>query len=341
VSARWTPERESILRKLWTAGVPANAIAQQLGAGVSRNSVIGKAHRLGLRSNRRPEAQSTQPSRDICETATPVGDRRASAKGDRAPPTAASNRKERRQKRSRKDKAARIKISSLVEARRDARLAEARRRSAEARLEANRRIAERSGRRSDPRSTIGGTFDELRRKWIAATLYVCRFSQHDPGAQDVAAAKFIINEIGAEWARLMRVRPGSGEYFPWPSTEARVGSGKLSADDWEATGMLGYLGYRVGQSSELNPEARQMILSYAFNSQLPPLNSLNYMIEWGTPGSMIRLRKIAESLASFIRLRKQARRAMFVKAIEDWESDLAFLYKTYYVGRFSFPWPST
>lgn len=44
----WTDEKMSELRKMWDEGVPASAIAEKLGEGVSRNAVIGKAHRLGL-----------------------------------------------------------------------------------------------------------------------------------------------------------------------------------------------------------------------------------------------------------------------------------------------------
>ncbi len=46
----WTEDRVSILKKLWGDGHTAAEIAKQLG-GVTRNAVIGKAHRLKL-SNR-------------------------------------------------------------------------------------------------------------------------------------------------------------------------------------------------------------------------------------------------------------------------------------------------
>ena len=46
----WTEDRVSLLRKLWGDGHTAAEIAKQLG-GVTRNAVIGKAHRLKL-SNR-------------------------------------------------------------------------------------------------------------------------------------------------------------------------------------------------------------------------------------------------------------------------------------------------
>lgn len=43
----WTHERIEHLKKLWEAGHTASNIATELG-GITRNAVIGKAHRLGL-----------------------------------------------------------------------------------------------------------------------------------------------------------------------------------------------------------------------------------------------------------------------------------------------------
>lgn len=49
----WTDERIEHLKRLWEAGNTASQIAEELG-GVSRNAVIGKAHRLGLQSRPSP-----------------------------------------------------------------------------------------------------------------------------------------------------------------------------------------------------------------------------------------------------------------------------------------------
>jgi GcrA cell cycle regulator len=43
----WTDDRVELLKKLWGEGFSASQIATELG-GISRNSVIGKVHRLGL-----------------------------------------------------------------------------------------------------------------------------------------------------------------------------------------------------------------------------------------------------------------------------------------------------
>ena len=43
----WTPDRENKLKELWKKGYTASQIAAQI-SGTTRNSVIGKAHRLNL-----------------------------------------------------------------------------------------------------------------------------------------------------------------------------------------------------------------------------------------------------------------------------------------------------
>jgi len=58
----WTEEREQKLRKLWEKGYTASQIAEMLGEGTTRNSVIGKAHRLKLAS-RTTSKQSKNPEK--------------------------------------------------------------------------------------------------------------------------------------------------------------------------------------------------------------------------------------------------------------------------------------
>jgi len=53
MSLSWTDERIDRLKELWSQGKTASHIAEELG-GVSRNAVIGKAHRLGLQSRPSP-----------------------------------------------------------------------------------------------------------------------------------------------------------------------------------------------------------------------------------------------------------------------------------------------
>ena len=57
----WTDERVELLTKLWTEGKTAAEIAKELG-GVTRNAVIGKAHRLKLSNRVSPIQQNKKPA---------------------------------------------------------------------------------------------------------------------------------------------------------------------------------------------------------------------------------------------------------------------------------------
>ncbi len=50
----WTEEQIELLRTYWSEGRSASQIAELLGGGLTRNAVIGKAHRLGLASRPSP-----------------------------------------------------------------------------------------------------------------------------------------------------------------------------------------------------------------------------------------------------------------------------------------------
>src|ERR1700733_2511264 len=64
----WTDERVELLKKLWSEGLSASAIATELG-GVTRNAVIGKVHRLGLSG--RAKAPAPAPQRRVKPTRAP------------------------------------------------------------------------------------------------------------------------------------------------------------------------------------------------------------------------------------------------------------------------------
>lgn len=78
----WTDERIDKLKSLWGQGLTASQIADELG-GVSRNAVIGKAHRLGLESRPSPVKAGEQPA------ATPATPRPDPARVASAPKVAA------------------------------------------------------------------------------------------------------------------------------------------------------------------------------------------------------------------------------------------------------------
>ncbi|MCB1530829.1 MAG: gcrA cell cycle regulator family protein [Rhodospirillales bacterium] len=59
----WTDERVNLLKQLWGEGKTAAEIAKTLGDGVTRNAVIGKAHRLKLSSRLSPIQQNAKPQK--------------------------------------------------------------------------------------------------------------------------------------------------------------------------------------------------------------------------------------------------------------------------------------
>ena len=73
----WTEERIERLKKMWADGATASQIADELGS-VSRNAVIGKAHRLGLEQRPSPvkageekEAKKAAPAAATPKPAVP------------------------------------------------------------------------------------------------------------------------------------------------------------------------------------------------------------------------------------------------------------------------------
>ncbi len=104
----WTEERIERLKKMWHDGATASQIADELG-GVSRNAVIGKAHRLGLEqrpspvkpgeekeakkpaasAHAAPAPKAAAPKAETTKAATPAA---SSAATTQAPQAAAPNR---------------------------------------------------------------------------------------------------------------------------------------------------------------------------------------------------------------------------------------------------------
>jgi GcrA cell cycle regulator len=88
----WTDERIEKLTKMWEGGATASQIAEELG-GVSRNAVIGKAHRLGLKArpspvkpNDKSEAAPAKAPRPAAEPPAPAEPREAAPRPVPAPP---------------------------------------------------------------------------------------------------------------------------------------------------------------------------------------------------------------------------------------------------------------
>ncbi|MDE0934049.1 MAG: GcrA cell cycle regulator [Novosphingopyxis baekryungensis] len=71
----WTDERIDLLKNLWEKGLTASQIAEELGE-VSRNAVIGKAHRLGLKARPSPvkssESKAAEPEKKAAPDSKPA-----------------------------------------------------------------------------------------------------------------------------------------------------------------------------------------------------------------------------------------------------------------------------
>lgn len=75
----WTDERIATLKKLWEGGATASQIAEELG-GVSRNAVIGKAHRLGLKARPSPVQSGDKKKAAKTAAAKPAAPRKPAIK---------------------------------------------------------------------------------------------------------------------------------------------------------------------------------------------------------------------------------------------------------------------
>jgi hypothetical protein len=129
--------------------------------------------------------------------------------------------------------------------------------------------------------------------------------------------------------------------FVWPTTTASEGIQNLPSDTFKyEKGLLRRYGYKVGKNG-LSQSERWEILDAVFLRPLLQMENTAYLSEWGQPNTARRLQKLAESIAAFTRNAKRRNLSSFSKAIEDWETDLAYLKRTYYNNRFSFQWPRT
>src|SRR5947199_8484039 len=83
----WTEERIERLKKMWHDGATASQIADELG-GVSRNAVIGKAHRLGL--EQRPSPVKAGEEKEVKKPAAVAAPKPATPKAEVPKTTAAA-----------------------------------------------------------------------------------------------------------------------------------------------------------------------------------------------------------------------------------------------------------
>lgn len=70
----WTPDKEALLKVLWTQGLSAAEIARRLGDGVSKSAVISKKDRMGLPSREEgaPKISKAQAAKSLGKAPVPV-----------------------------------------------------------------------------------------------------------------------------------------------------------------------------------------------------------------------------------------------------------------------------
>jgi hypothetical protein len=148
----------------------------------------------------------------------------------------------------------------------------------------------------------------------------------------------VIDAINIEWERRRIELPLDDDYFEWPDITAFGGDGSITGG-WLEEGLLGFMGYHVGNTRGVSTHKRQCILTELFNGTVPPVFPRSYVEGWSTAASSHRLKKMAETLASFVRNAKRRRDSKLETAIDQWTMDLEYLYTEYYIGKFRFAWP--
>lgn len=175
--------------------------------------------------------------------------------------------------------------------------------------------------------------DELLDMW---TRNAVRMGDPNNNFRDLAAC--YVAAIEAEWRRRTMLAELDPDHFNWPVIRTTSGNGDVGIYDY-AEGILTVLGYHVGKSGEQSASRRQALLARIFEGQLPLINGPDYMKGWGGPGTPVRLKKMADSIASLASSARSRSHADYTKAVEHWREDLGFLHRRYYVGRFAFGWP--
>jgi hypothetical protein len=146
-------------------------------------------------------------------------------------------------------------------------------------------------------------------------------------------------QIELEWSRRCADGVWPDLWLPWPRTVSSpaVGGGiyqKPVPDD----GMLKAMGYHVGQTKPVREPLRRLILQRIVDGALPPVETPDYVGQWGEPGSSDRLAKLARTLAN-LAFNEERRGRSAEGAYGQRKADLNFLYDQYYVGKFDFVWP--
>lgn len=132
-------------------------------------------------------------------------------------------------------------------------------------------------------------------------------------------------------------------HLKWPSTDAPKSLSDLLGMGWVTAGILNHYEYRVGQEGAV-VTVRQRALDRIISIELDAkIFEMSYIKQWGLPGSVARLMKLANTIAALCRNAKRSSKN-FEQAIADWEDDLSYLKIKYFDQRLNLErleWPET
>lgn len=150
-----------------------------------------------------------------------------------------------------------------------------------------------------------------------------------------------LERVSNHWKLMRQECLANPEFFEWPSTKAWIGSGNFDTSGFSKDGALRLFGYSVSAEFDLSDRDRREILDLVFNVSVPPVTEWYQVAEWGEPGTVQRLKKMANCLASFARNGSRRRDHRMTQPVLKWCRDLEYLKIKYYDGKFGFGWPNT
>ncbi len=131
--------------------------------------------------------------------------------------------------------------------------------------------------------------------------------------------------------------------WKWPVIATADPTGGRFGPGFMPFSALKMFGYTVGKTEGWPQDRREAFLSDFMRMALPPIVAVTFGNEYGAPMTTTRLRKVANLIATNASnfYRNDPRR--YQAAIADWESDLAYLKRVFYLGAgLAFqPWPAS
>ncbi len=197
------------------------------------------------------------------------------------------------------------------------------------------------GHKADIQKIIATFATAAAQKLSATYANAQRMLEEPDDGHSHAKAQSVLEALDVEFRKRVSAGHDRDEWFRWPETVVSHGNGTMEKVKMHPDGMLAHLGYHVGRTKGEPSTYRQFTLRRIFERALPAAFDKAHMDEWGPEGSSHRLRKMAECIANFTKNAKRKRSDSYDDAILEWEQDLQYLHDNYYVGKFSFGWPST